>query len=83
MLSDDPSGALAIGTLDADGPAAKAGLQVGDVIESIGGIAVLDVTAVSAALAGDHPGDTVTITVKRAGADVSVDVVVAAPRSTL
>ena len=83
VLADDLSGALAIGALDSDGPAATAGLQIGDVIESIAGITVRDMSAIGAALAGHLPGDTVAITLHRNGIDVTIDVILGSPRSSL
>jgi S1-C subfamily serine protease len=73
-LADDPSGAMTIGRLDPDGPAAAAGLRIGDAIVSIDGINVTDVTAIGTALAGHAPGDTVRVTVLRDATQLVVGV---------
>jgi hypothetical protein len=80
MLADDPSGAMTIGQLDPDGPAAAAGLLVGDAIVSIDGISVLDVTAIGAALANHAPGDVVPVTVLREAAQLTVQVTLQSTR---
>lgn len=83
VVKDDAGGTLTIGKLDADGPAAAAGLLVGDVIESINGITVVDVSAVGAALAGRQPGDKVSVTVRRGVDGTTLDVVLASPHASL
>jgi serine protease Do len=52
---DKPHGAL-VSSVDADGPAAKAGLKPGDVILSVNGQAVDDSTVLPALIAGIKPG---------------------------
>jgi S1-C subfamily serine protease len=76
-------GALVIDSLNDTGPAAKAGLQVGDALVSVNGAAVTDTTSVGAALAALQPGDTVTVVVTRAGEQLSLDVVLSAPRASI
>jgi S1-C subfamily serine protease len=71
-LADDPAGAMTIGQLDPNGPAAAAGLRIGDAIVSIDGISVLDVTAIGATLANHSPGDAVSVTVLRDAAQLTV-----------
>ncbi len=82
-LADEPSGAMMIGKLDPDGPAAAAGLQVGDAIVSIDGISVLDVDAIGAALAAHAPGDTVSVTVLRDATQLTVAVTLQSNRPAL
>jgi len=82
-LADDPAGAMTIGKIDPDGPAAAAGLQVGDAIVSIDGISVLDVSAIGAALADHAPGDTVAVTVLRDAAQLTVAVTLQSNRPAL
>jgi hypothetical protein len=82
-LADDPSGTMTIGQLDPDGPAAAAGLKVGDAIVSIDGISVLDVSAIGAALATHAPGDTVAVTVLRDAAQLTVAVTLQSNRPAL
>lgn len=76
-------GTLVIDSLNDGGPAAVAGLQAGDELVSVNGVAVTDTTSVGAALAALQPGDTVTVVVTRAGEQRSIDVVLAAPRASI
>jgi S1-C subfamily serine protease len=82
-LADDPAGAMTIGQLDPNGPAVAAGLQIGDAIISIGGISVLDVDAIGAALANHAPGDTVVVTVLRDATQLSANVTLQSNRPAL
>ncbi|WP_233864387.1 DegQ family serine endoprotease [Paraburkholderia adhaesiva] len=52
---DKPHGAL-VSSVDADGPAAKAGLKPGDVILSVNGQAIDDSTVLPSVIAGIKPG---------------------------
>jgi S1-C subfamily serine protease len=83
VVLDTAAEALQISALDAKGPAATAGLLEGDVIVSIDGVTVLDVTAIGAALAAHQPGDVVPVEVERDGASITIDVTLAAPRPSL
>ncbi|WP_242418892.1 S1C family serine protease, partial [Frankia sp. CpI1-P] len=65
------SGALVIGVVDG-GPAARAGIQPGDVIRSFDGRAVTSVEDFSAELRSVDPGQTVTLTVNRDGKNVKL-----------
>jgi putative serine protease PepD len=56
------------------GPAARAGIQVGDVIVGINGRRVDYPTDVSTAIRGQAPGDVVTVQVRRDGQPVTLDV---------
>jgi len=61
------------------GPAAKGGLQPGDVITAISGKRVVDPDAAIVALRKDHkPGDTVSITIDRNGSSKNVQVTLGA-----
>ena len=51
----------------AGSPAAKAGLQAGDLITAVNGTTVTSVNQFVAAIANYAPGETVTLTVKRSG----------------
>jgi putative serine protease PepD len=53
-------------------PAAKAGLQAGDIITAVNGTKVTSVNQFVATIAGYAPGDTVTLTVNRGGSSKSV-----------
>jgi putative serine protease PepD len=63
-----------IGQVKAGTPAAKAGLQVNDVIEKIDGTPITSFAQLVSVLAGDKPGQTVTLTIKRAGQTKQVKV---------
>lgn len=54
---------LAIIGLEEDGPAAKAGLNSGDIVVSVGGIAAPELArrGVTAALSGKSPGDSISV----------------------
>lgn len=69
-----------IDSLDADGPAAIAGLQPGDLIISVDHARVCDATAVGVVLADHDPGDTVVVIVERGGERVRHEVVLGEPR---
>ncbi len=56
------------------GPAAKAGLRKGDVIQKIEGGAIADPEAVGTAIEERKPGDEVTVTVQRGGKQTDVKV---------
>jgi putative serine protease PepD len=58
-------------------PAAKAGLQSGDVITSFGGKKIASVDALRFAVDAKKPGDTVTVTFLRNGKSRTVNVTLA------
>ena len=58
-------------------PASKAGLQSGDVITSFGGKKITSVDELRAAVDARHPGDTVSVTFTRGGAERTVTVTLA------
>jgi S1-C subfamily serine protease len=66
-------GAL-IGSLTAGGPAASAGLQVGDVIVQIDSTPVNDVSSLGDALAKYNPGDTVAVHIYRGSQQLIINV---------
>jgi putative serine protease PepD len=55
-----------------DSPAARAGLQAGDVVVSIDGKAVQDRSELVAAIRGHKPGDKVTLVVVRGGNETTI-----------
>src|SRR5215211_1247331 len=61
------SGGVTVGSVSAGGPAASAGLRVGDVISSVGDTKVSDPDDVAAAIQDRHPSDVVKVTVQRDG----------------
>jgi putative serine protease PepD len=73
-----PAGSGALGAVvravRAGGPAARAGLQTGDVIVAVNGARVSAPSDVSAGIQGQAPGDVVTIEVQRDGQPVTLDV---------
>jgi putative serine protease PepD len=68
-----PDGAI-VRTVRPGGPAARGGLQTGDVIVGINGRRVNDPADVSAGIQGQAPGDVVTVQVQRDGQPVTLDV---------
>ncbi|UCC83132.1 MAG: trypsin-like peptidase domain-containing protein [Gemmatimonadota bacterium] len=56
-----------VNTVDEESPAEKAGLEIGDVIIALDGTPIENATALTTALAGRQPGDTVDLTISRDG----------------
>ena len=67
-LSLDQRGALIVLSVDPDGPAATAGLQLGDVLVRAGGAAIADIGDLLALLSPERVGTTLEVEVVRAGA---------------
>lgn len=63
-----------VAQVTADGPAAKAGLQAGDVVTKVDGTAIADSTAFIVSIRNAQPGDQVTLTVERGGSAQDVTV---------
>ncbi len=76
-LKSGENGAL-VASVTPDSPAAKAGVQPGDVVRSVNGAAVKTPGDLARDVAGIQPGQTATLDVLRDGADRSVTVKVAA-----
>jgi serine protease Do len=70
-----PNGAL-VSSVDAGGPAAKAGLQPGDVITAVNGSPVADSTDLPSQVASLAPGSTATVTVWRDKASKDIKVTI-------
>jgi putative serine protease PepD len=68
-----PGGAV-VRSVRAGGPAARAGVQTGDIIVGVNGRRVSGPSDVSAGIRGQAPGDIVTIQVQRDGQPVTLDV---------
>ncbi|TMF45714.1 MAG: PDZ domain-containing protein, partial [Chloroflexi bacterium] len=66
-------GAL-IGSLVSGGPAASAGLQVGDVIVQIDNKAMNDLSSLTDALLTKNPGDTVAVHIYRGSQQLTINV---------
>jgi putative serine protease PepD len=74
-VGDAQSGTGArIGTVRAGSPAAKAKLEVGDVIVAVDGQPIADADQLTAVISAHQPGDTVTLTVQHAGSTETVKV---------
>jgi S1-C subfamily serine protease len=67
-------GGVRVREVQPDGPAARAGIQTDDVIESIDGKALTSFPALLVDVDGHQPGDTVTLAVERSGSRGDVDV---------
>ncbi len=63
----EPETGVLIGSIQTGGPAAKAGLRVGDIITSFGGRSTTDVQKLLFAVAETRPGTTVDVEVLRNG----------------
>ncbi|WP_327711498.1 trypsin-like peptidase domain-containing protein [Streptomyces sp. NBC_00464] len=68
-----PAG-VAIVSVTKGGAAQKAGLQAGDIITKVGDASVTTITSLSEALASDKPGEKVTVTYLRSGAEKTAEV---------
>jgi S1-C subfamily serine protease len=71
---------LIILSLEPNGPAARAGVFVGDVLVALDGADVADTDDVQAHLGGDRIGKTVTASLIRGGAPVTLEIVPAERR---
>ena len=86
----DPARAAAAGTIpgalinsvDAGGPAAAAGLQAGDIVTSVNGIAMDATHPFDPASLGLSPGDTAEVTVVRGTTTQTIAVQVGGPVSS-
>jgi putative serine protease PepD len=70
---DGGTGAVVV-DVEADGPAAEAGLEEGDRLVSIDGEELRDATSVTAAIRSHDPGDEITIVVDRDGDEETLQV---------
>ena len=73
---------MLVTSVDADGPAAKAGLKAGDVVVKLGSDAVADSHDLREAVARAEGGSEVTVTVQRDGKPVELKVTLAKPESS-
>jgi putative serine protease PepD len=70
--ADGAPAGVAIVAVTSGGPADRAGLRAGDVISAVAGTATPDTTALAEVLAGKEPGQVVSVTITRDGADREV-----------
>src|SRR5204863_7964901 len=63
-----------VATMVPGGPAQRAGMQNGDVIQSVGGKRVADPTQLSVVISAKQPGDRVAVVVKRSGSTRTLEV---------
>jgi S1-C subfamily serine protease len=74
-VGDNSSGPGArIGTVTAGSPAEKAALKAGDLVTAVDAAAVPDANELTSAISTHKPGDKVTLTVKRNGTTLKIDV---------
>ena len=71
------SGRVTVAAVSAGGPAANAGLKVGDVITSVGGKKVASPDDVAAAIQDRRPGEAVQVQVERGGSSQTLNVTLA------
>jgi membrane-associated protease RseP (regulator of RpoE activity) len=62
-----------VGTVQAGGPAADAGMRLGDVVLSVGGVAVTGADELGAAVRRHEPGDVVAVVVERDGVRQTIE----------
>jgi S1-C subfamily serine protease len=72
-FGDGRESALIVASLEDEGPAAKAGILVGDLLVSIGGSPTPDPASLRAALDAAHPGEALRIVLLRAGERMELD----------
>jgi S1-C subfamily serine protease len=83
-LTQTDADELSIAEVDAAGPAAAAGLAVGDVILALDDQPVSDSDSIAAVLAPYEPGDSVRVLVRRAdGSQITFSVTLADPKTTV
>ena len=74
-LPDHHKGLIVL-SLEPEGPAAKAGILIGDVLISLGGAAVADTDDIQTALEGQKVGEKIDAGVVRGGANVTISIAI-------
>ena len=69
-------GGAAVKSVEEDGPAAEAGLQINDIITKVDGVEITGKTQLVSIIGDSTVGDTLTLTVYRSGATVEMTVTV-------
>ncbi|MFO0809955.1 MAG: M6 family metalloprotease domain-containing protein [Gemmataceae bacterium] len=82
-VAPDAQGQLAIASVAADSPAAKAGVKVGDLIVEVDGTPIKDEDAFRDAVRGKMVGDSVALALKRGSGTIGVRTKLEAPTRTL
>ncbi len=83
-VTNNAAGELAIDAVDPAGPAAAAGLTIGDVLQSLDGSVVSDSRSITTLLAGHKPGDVVPVGVRHSdGTIATLAVTLGDPKTTL
>jgi S1-C subfamily serine protease len=76
-VQDTPEG-IAVGSVVPNSPAAKAGLQAGDLLNNVDGTQITDFNSLRTVLFSKHPGDTVTVDyTDGSGSEASTPIVLA------
>ena len=84
VVDDRPSGELTVAAIEPDGPAALAGVDVGDAIIAVDGEAVEGVDDLAGLLALHQPGDVVLVDLRCAdGTALVVQVTLAPPKTSI
>ena len=78
VASEAGSGGAVVREATAGGPAASAGVQVGDVIVAVDGERIADPDDVAAAIQDNAPGDTIEVEVRRGGDAQTLEIQLAA-----
>jgi serine protease Do len=73
---EDRDDGVLISAVERTGPAARAGVKAGDLVVSINGETVSSSRGLIRAVAGETPGDSAKLTVRRQGQTMEVPVVV-------
>ena len=79
----DSSGSVAVAAVVAGGPAAAAGIHVGDVIAAIDGIAVPDLETLRSVVGAHAAGEMVTLTIRKSSVDSTTTTSVGTTSTTL
>jgi serine protease Do len=71
---EDRDSAVIIAGLDRNGPAAKAGIKAGDQVVAVNGEPIESSRGLIRAVAAEHPGGSIRVTVRRAGRQIDIAV---------
>ena len=71
---EDRDDAVIVASLDRNGPAARAGLKAGDQVTAVNGEPIETSRGLIRAVAAEHPGSSIRVTVRRGGKDMDIAV---------